>query len=146
MANLLEDSALMTLFALDGEQMQVLFAFFNDLFAAALPALHAHFAMHDIEPQLYLVEWIFTLFSKCLPPQVAGWIWDHICIVGEHYIFSVRTPKAKHAMPIAWRFVSHALVSAHSRATGNCILLTCCVHHCRRRWGSCSRCSRSFSC
>ena len=88
MANLLEDSTLMVLFALDGEQMQVLFGFFDELFASALPALHAHFAMHDIEPQLYLVEWIFTLFSKCLPPSVAGWIWDHICVVGEHYIFS----------------------------------------------------------
>ena len=92
MANLLDDSVLITLFALNGEQMQVLFRFFNDLFAAALPELHAHFATFDIEPQLYLVEWIFTLFSKCLPPQVAGWIWDHICIVGEHYIFSVRKP------------------------------------------------------
>ena len=88
MANLLEDSTLMVLFALDGEQMQVLFQFFDELFASALPALHAHFAMHDIEPQLYLVEWIFTLFSKCLPPSVAGWIWDHMCVVGEQYIFS----------------------------------------------------------
>lgn len=118
MANLLEDSALMTLFALDGEQMQVLFAFFNDLFAAALPALHAHFAMHDIEPQLYLVEWIFTLFSKCLPPQVAGWIWDHICIVGEHYIFSVRTyikRKARDAYRLALRFtLTHHRISSLS--------------------------------
>lgn len=89
MANLLEDSVLITLFALNGEQMQVLFRVFNDLFVAALPELHAHFVTFDIEPQLYLVEWIFTLFSKCLPPQVAGWIWDHICVVGEHYIFSV---------------------------------------------------------
>ena len=89
MANLLEDSVLITLFALNGEQMQVLFRVFNDLFVAALPELNAHFVTFDIEPQLYLVEWIFTLFSKCLPPQVAGWIWDHICVVGEHYIFSV---------------------------------------------------------
>lgn len=94
MANLLEDSVLITLFALDGDQMQVLFSFFNELFEAALPTLHAHFITYDIEPQLYLVEWIFTLFSKCLPPQVAGWIWDHICVVGEHYIFSVCKPFA----------------------------------------------------
>ena len=98
MANLLEDSVLITLFALDGEQMQVLFSFFNDLFMAALPTLHAHFATYDIEPQLYLVEWIFTLFSKCL-------IWDHICVVGEHYIFSVSSPST------AGRFVAQLLTS-----------------------------------
>ena len=87
MANLLEGSVLMTLFALDGEQMAVMFSFFDELFAAALPALHQHFTTHDIRPQLYLVEWVFTLFSKCLPPAVTGWIWDHICVLGESYVF-----------------------------------------------------------
>ena len=38
-------------------------------------------------PQLYLVEWIFTLFAKVLPEEPVGWIWDQILLLGDEHIF-----------------------------------------------------------
>jgi hypothetical protein len=41
----------------------------------AAPQLHNHFSDTGIQPQMYLIEWLFTLFSKCLPQCVTAWIW-----------------------------------------------------------------------
>ena len=37
--------------------------------------------------QLYLIEWIFTLFAKSLPDEPVSWIWDHVLLLGDEHIF-----------------------------------------------------------
>jgi hypothetical protein len=38
-------------------------------------------------PQLYLIEWIFTLFAKSLPAEPVSWIWDQVLLLGDEHIF-----------------------------------------------------------
>jgi len=37
--------------------------------------------------QLYLIEWIFTLFAKSLPDEPVSWIWDQVLLQGDEHIF-----------------------------------------------------------
>lgn len=50
--------------------MKILFEFFTTIFAAELPALFEHFESIGMLPQLYLIEWLYTLFAKPLPQCV----------------------------------------------------------------------------
>jgi hypothetical protein len=63
-----------------------------------LPRLSAHFDGLGLGPQLYLVEWVFTLFGKALPQQPLAWIWDRVLLLGDIAVFSaalgVSTPIA----------------------------------------------------
>ena len=92
LANLLRPQptrVLQTLLRLDGPKMDILFAFWEKQFEESLPALHAHFIDVGVMPQLYLIEWIFTLFAKSLPQEPVAWIWDQVLLLGDQRIFQV---------------------------------------------------------
>lgn len=92
LANLLRpqpERVLQTLLRLDGPKMEILFTFWENQFAESLPSLHAHFIEVGMMPQLYLVEWVFTLFAKSLPQEPVAWIWDQILLLGDQRIFQV---------------------------------------------------------
>ena len=92
LANLLRpqpERVLQTLLRLDGAKMEILFSFWESQFAESLPSLHAHFIEVGVMPQLYLVEWVFTLFAKSLPQEPVAWVWDQILLLGDQRIFQV---------------------------------------------------------
>ena len=63
------------------------FAAFGALTAAVLPALHAHLARERITPDLYLPEWVLTLFAKSLPLDSAMRVWDVFFLLGDRAVF-----------------------------------------------------------
>ncbi|KAG7453581.1 hypothetical protein JOB18_039767 [Solea senegalensis] len=63
------------------------FAAFEVFFEENLPQLFSHFQMSNLTPDLYLIDWIFTLFSKSLPLDVACRVWDVFCRDGEESLF-----------------------------------------------------------
>ena len=92
LANLLRpqpERVLQTLLRLDGPKMEILFSYWEKQFAESLPSLHAHFIDVGVMPQLYLIEWIFTLFAKSLPQEPVAWIWDQILLLGDQRIFQI---------------------------------------------------------
>eukprot|EP01043_Picozoa_sp_COSAG02_P063271 COSAG02_NODE_8922_length_2400_cov_0.968709_3_plen_304_part_00 len=58
------------LMKMEPDAMAILFDFFTAIFAAELPALFEHFESIGILPQMYLIEWLYTLFAKPLPQCV----------------------------------------------------------------------------
>ena len=90
LSNLLRPQAnriLPTLLRLEGATMDILFTFWESQLQLSLPRIHAHFEEVGVMPQLYLIEWIFTLFAKSLPAEPVSWIWDQVLLLGDEHIF-----------------------------------------------------------
>ncbi|XP_068182999.1 TBC1 domain family member 12 isoform X2 [Antennarius striatus] len=68
-------------------QMLKYFAAFEVFFEENLPRLFSHFQDNNLTPDLYLIDWIFTLYSKPLPLDVACRVWDVFCRDGEESLF-----------------------------------------------------------
>uniref|UniRef100_A0A7N6C4C0 Rab-GAP TBC domain-containing protein n=1 Tax=Anabas testudineus TaxID=64144 RepID=A0A7N6C4C0_ANATE len=86
-ANLLNKPCQMAFFRVDHELMLKYFAAFEVFFEENLPRLFNHFQTNSLTPDLYLIDWIFTLYSKSLPLDVACRVWDIFCRDGEESLF-----------------------------------------------------------
>ncbi|KAM3862856.1 TBC1 domain family member 12 [Diretmus argenteus] len=86
-ANLLNKPCQMAFFRVDHELMLKYFAAFEMFFEENLPRLFSHFQTNSLTPDLYLIDWIFTLYSKSLPLDVACRVWDVFCRDGEESLF-----------------------------------------------------------
>uniref|UniRef100_A0A671RG99 TBC1 domain family member 12-like n=1 Tax=Sinocyclocheilus anshuiensis TaxID=1608454 RepID=A0A671RG99_9TELE len=64
-----------------------LFIFQKVFFEENLPRLFNHFKSSNLTPDLYLIDWIFTLYTKSLPLDVACRVWDVFCRDGEEFLF-----------------------------------------------------------
>lgn len=86
-ANLLNKPCQMAFFRVDHELMLKYFSAFEIFFEENLPRLFSHFQINSLTPDLYLIDWIFTLYSKSLPLDVACRVWDVFCRDGEESLF-----------------------------------------------------------
>ncbi|CAB1343751.1 unnamed protein product [Coregonus sp. 'balchen'] len=86
-ANLLNKPCQMAFFRVDHHLMMKYFAAFEMFFEENLPRLFNHFQINNLTPDLYLIDWIFTLYSKSLPLDVACRVWDVFCRDGEECLF-----------------------------------------------------------
>ncbi|XP_056627355.1 TBC1 domain family member 12 isoform X3 [Triplophysa dalaica] len=86
-ANLLNKPCQMAFFRVDHELMLKYFGAFEVFFEENLPRLFNHFKSYNLTPDLYLIDWIFTLYSKSLPLDVACRVWDVFCRDGEEFLF-----------------------------------------------------------
>ncbi|XP_049591306.1 TBC1 domain family member 12 isoform X1 [Syngnathus scovelli] len=86
-ANLLNKPCQMAFYRVDHDLMLKYFAVFEVFFEENLPRLFSHFRSNKLTPDLYLIDWIFTLYSKSLPLDVACRVWDVFCRDGEESLF-----------------------------------------------------------
>ncbi|XP_062375473.1 TBC1 domain family member 12 isoform X3 [Sardina pilchardus] len=86
-ANLLNKPCQMAFFRVDHDLMLKYFAAFEVFFEENLPRLYQHFQNNSLTPDFYLIDWIFTLYSKSLPLDVACRVWDVFCRDGEEALF-----------------------------------------------------------
>ncbi|KAG7280302.1 hypothetical protein CRUP_026843, partial [Coryphaenoides rupestris] len=86
-ANLLNKPCQMAFFRVDHDLMLKYFAAFEVFFEENMPRLFRHFLANSLTPDLYLIDWIFTLYSKALPLDVACRVWDVFCRDGEESLF-----------------------------------------------------------
>lgn len=57
------------------------------LLAEEMPALHLHFKRYDIEPDLYMINWVMSLYCRALPLDLVTRIWDLYVVDGDVAIF-----------------------------------------------------------
>ncbi|KAL0970456.1 hypothetical protein UPYG_G00242230 [Umbra pygmaea] len=88
-ANLLNKPCQMAFFRVDHSLMLMYFAAFEVFFEENLPKLFAHFKENNLTPDIYLIDWIFTLYSKSLPLDLACRVWDVFCRDGDEFLFRV---------------------------------------------------------
>ncbi|KAI5626475.1 TBC1 domain family member 14 isoform X1 [Silurus asotus] len=86
-ANLLNKPCQMAFYRVDHSLMLTYFAAFEVFFEDNLPKLFAHFKSNNLTPDIYLIDWIFTLYSKSVPLDVACRVWDVFCRDGEEFLF-----------------------------------------------------------
>ena len=67
-------------------QMHAYYATYTALLRDNLPALWQHMEAEGVTPDLYLVDWLYTLFSKSLPLDVVCRIWDVFLRDGETFL------------------------------------------------------------
>ncbi|XP_054839612.1 TBC1 domain family member 12 isoform X2 [Eublepharis macularius] len=86
-ANLLNKPCQLAFFRVDHSMMLKYFAAFEVFFEENLPKLFHHFKAYNLTPDIYLIDWIFTLYSKSLPLDLACRVWDVFCRDGEEFLF-----------------------------------------------------------
>ncbi|VDN82148.1 unnamed protein product [Brugia pahangi] len=87
-ANLLNRPLMLSFFGLRQHQMTVYFIAYDRYFEQELPKLHHHFDVLDVRPDMYLIEWVYTLYAKSLPFDVCCRVWDVLLRDGEQFIFN----------------------------------------------------------
>ncbi|CAG2165478.1 unnamed protein product [Oppiella nova] len=87
LANLLNRELLVSFFRVNQPVMNAYYKTFEEFFAENLPKLYKHFNEQKLSPDLYLVDYIYTLFSRSLPLDIASRIWDLFLRDGEEFIF-----------------------------------------------------------
>ncbi|XP_044096074.1 TBC1 domain family member 12 isoform X2 [Neovison vison] len=86
-ANLLNKPCQLAFFRVDHNMMLKYFATFEVFFEENLSKLFLHFKSYSLTPDIYLIDWIFTLYSKSLPLDLACRVWDVFCRDGEEFLF-----------------------------------------------------------
>ena len=87
LANLLNKPLLQTFYRFDDKKMDVFFRGFDKLVSLILPTIADHLDKIGVKSNYYLLDWIFTLFSKPFDIEVACRIWDVYFRDGEQFIY-----------------------------------------------------------
>ncbi|XP_022255400.1 TBC1 domain family member 14-like isoform X2 [Limulus polyphemus] len=67
--------------------MKIYYAVYEEFFSENLAKLNSHFKKQNLTSDLYLVDWVYTLFSRSLPLDVACRVWDIFFRDGEEFLF-----------------------------------------------------------
>ncbi|XP_067258279.1 TBC1 domain family member 14 isoform X2 [Chanodichthys erythropterus] len=86
-ANLLNKPCQMAFYRVEHSLMLTYFGAFEVFFEENLPKLFAHFKNNNLSSDIYLIDWIFALYSKSLPLDIACRVWDVFCRDGEEFLF-----------------------------------------------------------
>lgn len=52
-----------------------------------MPNLFNHFRELNVTSEMFMLDWVLTLFAKSLPIDIASRIWDLYILEGEHALF-----------------------------------------------------------
>lgn len=85
--NLVNSPCLSAFYSLDTSVMAKYYLAFSQLLLTHLPKLAKHFAKLGLRPELYMLDWIMTLFSKAAPLDLTCRIWDLLFRDGEQFLF-----------------------------------------------------------
>lgn len=86
-ANLINRPCQMAFFMVDQPMMDAYYKTFDVLLEDQIPRLYSHMKQQCLSHDIYLIDWIFTLFSKSLPLDTACRVWDLFCRDGEEFLF-----------------------------------------------------------
>jgi hypothetical protein len=87
LSNLLNRSSYLAFFRVDQDLMKPYFNVFSSLLEQSLPKISTHFTQLSFYPQFYLMEWIFTIYTRVLPLDIACRVWDLFCRDGDVFLY-----------------------------------------------------------
>lgn len=61
---------------------------FESVLQKGLPSLHRHFQVIGVVPQMYVIDWWMSLFSRTLPYEIASRCWD-LFLLDEAYLYRI---------------------------------------------------------
>eukprot|EP00698_Gefionella_okellyi_P001339 TRINITY_DN11287_c0_g1_i1.p1 TRINITY_DN11287_c0_g1~~TRINITY_DN11287_c0_g1_i1.p1 ORF type:complete len:803 (+),score=100.74 TRINITY_DN11287_c0_g1_i1:39-2411(+) len=87
LANLVHRQFLRIQYRMDIVLLQAYFKVYDVLLARYLPQLRKHFYEEGVSPDMYLMEWWLTMFSKVLPLPVVSRVWDSFMLDDAVFLF-----------------------------------------------------------
>jgi len=88
-ANLLNSPFFHAFLKFDLVLIHARYSFFEDLLKEHASSLHSHLLDLGVQPDLYLLEWCMTLFSKRLKLDVIGRVFDLFIFTGEIAVYRI---------------------------------------------------------
>lgn len=86
-ANLLNRPCQLAFFRMDEPLMKIYFSTFEEFLKENMPKLNLHFTEMTFLPEMYLLDWIFSIFCKTLPLDVACRVWDVFLRDSDEFLF-----------------------------------------------------------
>ncbi|EGI68128.1 PREDICTED: TBC1 domain family member 14-like [Acromyrmex echinatior] len=86
-ANLLNYPCHRAAFTLDQKRMNTYYKVYSSALAHKLPKVFSHFTVAGLSPDLYLLDWLYTIYAKAMPLDVACRIWDIFLRDGDEFLF-----------------------------------------------------------
>lgn len=86
-ANLLNYPCHRAAFTLDQKKMNTYYKVYSSALAHKLPKIFSHFTVAGLSPDLYLLDWLYTIYAKAMPLDVASRIWDVFLRDGDEFLF-----------------------------------------------------------
>ena len=86
-ANLLNHPCHRAAFTLDQKQMDIYYKVYSSALAHKLPKVFSHFTVAGLSPDLYLLDWLYTIYAKAMPLDVACRVWDVFLRDGDEFLF-----------------------------------------------------------
>lgn len=84
---LLYKSCFLHFFSIKMPEVRIYLTVHSRLLAEEMPALDAHFRKHGVEADLYMINWVMSLFCRALPLDLVSRIWDVYVLDGDVVIF-----------------------------------------------------------
>jgi hypothetical protein len=88
-ANLLSTHFYFDFFRLEKSKIDIHLRVYESLLKERLPRLARHFKAEDVQPDMYMIDWLMTLYSRSMPMNVAARVWDLYLCEGELSLFRV---------------------------------------------------------
>lgn len=63
------------------------FTTYNDLLKHNLNKLNTHFNLIGLTSEMYLVDWIYSVFAKSMNLELASVIWDNFLRDNDQFLF-----------------------------------------------------------
>jgi len=86
-ANLLNRPCHRAFYSLDQPLMEAYYSSYKILLKENLPKLFDHLEKVNLSPDLYLLDWVYTVFAKAMHLDLASRIWDVFLRDGEEFLF-----------------------------------------------------------
>lgn len=84
---LLYKSCFLQFFRIQMPDVRIYLDVHTRLLAEEMPELHKHFVHHCIEPDIYMINWVMSLYCRALPLDLVSRIWDIYVFDGDVAIF-----------------------------------------------------------
>lgn len=86
-ANLLNNPCYIAFYSMNMEEMRKYLDALEHAMSQYIPKVSKHLKELGINPEIYLMDWVLTMFSKALPLDIAVHIWDVIFEEGVQFVF-----------------------------------------------------------
>ncbi len=100
LANILNRKIFLEFFRMNMIQIKKYMLVLEDLILKYLPKISAQFELVKLTPDMYIVDWVLTLYSKALPLDLAMRVWDYFFFEGTTFIYRVALGILKYGAPV----------------------------------------------
>lgn len=84
---LLHESCFLHFFSMKMPEVRIYLSVHDRFLRDEMPTLSAHFKQHNVEADLYMINWVMSLYCGALPLDIVSRIWDVYMLDGDVAIF-----------------------------------------------------------